>query len=127
MNAYGLVAPGRAIQTRLLVEPRVLAGNTASDAAIRRQEIEQRTNAEQFRAGEQTAEALAEHKYSNYRPHDDDAVQRLYRMKHKCRDADCVLKVDQKLNEAMADHDHAKAVADQPGARDARQLLRGTA
>jgi hypothetical protein len=113
MNAYKFLPSGGAIQPRVLVEPRVLAGNTASDAAIKRQELEQRTNAEQFRAGEQTAEALAEHKYSNYRPHNNDAVQRLYRMKQKCRDSDCVLRIDQKLNEVMADHDHTKSVADE--------------
>ena len=126
MNAYTFSGQtGGAIQPRVLVEPRVLAGNTASDAALQRQELEQRTNAEQFRAGEQTAEALAEHKYSNYRPHNDDAVQQLYRMKHKCRDSDCVLKVDQKLNEVMADHDHTKAVADEAPSAKSMPLLRG--
>jgi len=113
MNAYTFSPSSGEILPRVLVEPRVLAGNTASEAAIKRQELEQRTNAEQFRAGEQTAEALADHKYSNYRPHADDAVQRLYRMKLKCRDSDCVLKLDQKLNEVMADHDHTKSVADE--------------
>ena len=126
ISAYEFAGTKGRIQAKMLVEPRVLAGNTASDAALARQELEQRTNAEEFRAGEETAEALADHKYSNYRPHKDASVQQLFAMKQKCRNSDCVLRIDEKLNKVMADYHHARAVSDEVRGGGAH-LLRGAA
>jgi hypothetical protein len=58
-----------------------------------------------FGVGESTAESLADHKYSNERPHVTPSVQRLYRQKHLCKDSDCVLRVDEMLNDAMRKQD----------------------
>jgi len=89
------------VTVQILQTPRVLAGNTASNAAMERQKAIQDTNAAMYGVGESTADELADHKYSSERPHVTPSVQRLYRQKHLCKDTDCVLKVDELLNDAL--------------------------
>ena len=95
------------VNVKILQTPRVLAGNTASNAAMERAKAIESTNAAMFGVGESTAESLADHKYSNQRPHLNPEVQRLYRMKHKCKDQDCLLRIDEKLNDAVRQNDMA--------------------
>ena len=96
---------GNIISVKILQTPRVLAGNTASNAAMERSKAMEATNAAMYGVGESTAESLADHKYSNQRPHMNPNVQRLYRMKHQCKDQDCLLRIDEKLNDIMRTND----------------------